>query len=65
MRDWLCSGGTWFAGVNVLPNDAFGAVSNGPPLGGSDQFHSPWLGPTDLTWDRPDCQSAMDWLNAA
>ncbi|MEO1796068.1 MAG: hypothetical protein AAFR53_03510 [Pseudomonadota bacterium] len=29
---WLRHGETWFAGVNVLPNDASGAVANGPPL---------------------------------
>ncbi len=31
---WLRYGGTWFAGVNVLPNDATGAVSGGVPLAG-------------------------------
>ncbi|MEL6915868.1 MAG: hypothetical protein AAFP13_15340 [Pseudomonadota bacterium] len=29
---WLRHGETWFAGVNVLPNDARGAVPGGPPL---------------------------------
>lgn len=29
---WLRHGGTWFAGVNSLPNDADGRVGNGPAL---------------------------------
>ena len=29
---WLRSGGTWFVGVNALPNDAHGAVPGGIPL---------------------------------
>ncbi|MEO0678561.1 MAG: hypothetical protein AAFZ02_13510, partial [Pseudomonadota bacterium] len=29
---WLRHGQTWFAGVNVLPHDASGAVAGGPPL---------------------------------
>ena len=29
---WLRHGNTWFAGVNALPNDANGAVGDGPPL---------------------------------
>jgi hypothetical protein len=32
--EWLRSGGTWFAGVNVLPNDARGMVPGGLPLAG-------------------------------
>ncbi|MBI1218731.1 MAG: hypothetical protein GC186_09315 [Rhodobacteraceae bacterium] len=31
---WRC-GGTWFAGVNVLANDAAGRIGGGPPLGGA------------------------------
>lgn len=31
---WLRCGGTWFAGVNVLPNSASGAVGDCPPLHG-------------------------------
>ncbi len=31
---WLRCGGTWFAGVNALPNDARGAVPGGPELQG-------------------------------
>lgn len=34
---WLRAGGTWFAGVGLLPNDGAGAVPGGPPLPG-------WLG---------------------
>jgi hypothetical protein len=31
---WLRHGGTWFVGVDALPNGADGAVPGGPPLGG-------------------------------
>lgn len=31
---WLRCGGTWFVGVDALPNDARGAIGNGPPLMG-------------------------------
>ncbi len=31
---WLRCGGTWFAGVDVLPNDAAGAVDGSGPLAG-------------------------------
>ncbi len=31
---WLRCGGTWFAGVNLLPNDALGRVGQGPALTG-------------------------------
>ncbi|MCY4334495.1 MAG: hypothetical protein OXC60_07445 [Litoreibacter sp.] len=34
IADWLRCGGTWFAGVNILPNDAQGRVLDGPPLAG-------------------------------
>ena len=33
--DWLRHGGTWFAGVNILSNDAQGRVQQGPKLRGS------------------------------
>jgi len=33
-RDWWRAGGTWFAGVGVLGNDACGRVGDGPPLAG-------------------------------
>lgn len=29
---WLRCGGTWFVGVDALPNDAHGAIDGGPPL---------------------------------
>lgn len=35
VADWLRCGGTWFAGVNVLPNDATGALTGGPALQGA------------------------------
>ena len=31
---WLRCGGTWFVGVDVLPNDAQGRIAGGPPLEG-------------------------------
>ena len=31
---WHRYGGTWFAGVNALPNDGTGAVPGGPPVSG-------------------------------
>ncbi len=32
---WLRCGGTWFVGVDALPNDAQGRVGGGPPLQGA------------------------------
>jgi hypothetical protein len=32
---WLRCGGTWFVGVDALPNDPMGCVGNGPPLEGA------------------------------
>lgn len=32
---WLRCGGTWFVGVDALPNDAEGRLPGGPPLGGA------------------------------
>jgi hypothetical protein len=32
---WLRGNGTWFVGVDALPNDAHGAVGDGPPLEGA------------------------------
>ena len=32
---WLRHGGTWFAGVNILPNDALGRLPGGSPLAGA------------------------------
>lgn len=33
--DWLRCGGTWFVGVNALPNDLSGRLPDGPPLTGA------------------------------
>ena len=50
---WLRCGGTWFAGVNVLPNNAAGAIADGPPLSGSVvDFIYNELGLAGLTWDN-------------
>ena len=40
----LRHGGTWFVGVDVLPNDEEGAV-DGVPLRGPWDAHLPWRGP--------------------
>ncbi|MFM8745430.1 MAG: hypothetical protein ACKOED_02005 [Aestuariivirga sp.] len=32
---WLRCGGTWFVGVDALPNDETGRVAGGPPLAGA------------------------------
>jgi hypothetical protein len=34
-KTWLRHRGTWFVGVDVLPNGPDGAVAGGPPLGGA------------------------------
>ncbi|MFK7942991.1 MAG: hypothetical protein AB8B85_08795 [Paracoccaceae bacterium] len=51
---WLRCGGTWFAGVNILPNNSSGAVPTEgvPPLTGAPvQFIRDVLGPRDFAWD--------------
>jgi hypothetical protein len=51
---WLRCGGTWFAGVNVFPNDAAGAVPDRgvPPLAGAPvEFVAGELGLSDFPWD--------------
>jgi hypothetical protein len=52
---WLRCGGTWFAGVNALPNDASGAVPDGhvPPLAGvAVDFIGEVLGLPGIAWDK-------------
>lgn len=50
---WLRCGGTWFAGVNALPNDAAGALDGGPPLSGSAvHFAGELFGGAPIAWDR-------------
>lgn len=50
---WLRSGGTWFVGVNALPNDATGAVPGGPPLtGAAFDFIRKGLGFADLALEQ-------------
>jgi len=60
---WLRCGGTWFAGVNALPNDASGAVPNDaagavpdrrvPPLAGvAVDFIGSALGLDRIAWDQ-------------
>jgi hypothetical protein len=50
---WLRCGGTWFAGVNVLPNDVNAVVSDGEPLRGQAiDFIQKDLGLKSFDWDK-------------
>ena len=52
-KDWLRCGGTWFVGVNALPNNSDGVIGNSKPLSGKAvEFirGMPELGNFD--WDR-------------
>lgn len=49
---WLRCGGTWFAGVNVLPNDARGAVAGSGPLQGRAVDFLRRLDLPVQNWDR-------------
>lgn len=49
---WLRYQGTWFAGVNALPNDARGAVDESGPLrGAAVEFIAAELGLDGFDWD--------------
>ncbi|MDJ0825417.1 MAG: hypothetical protein QNJ16_07935 [Rhodobacter sp.] len=50
--DWLRCRSTWFAGVNVLPNDATGAVAGSGPLRGAAVDAIRRLGLPADRWDR-------------
>ena len=49
---WLRCGGTWFAGVNILPNDAEGRIGDGPPLDGPAMDLLRAMGLADVPLDR-------------
>jgi hypothetical protein len=50
---WLRYQGTWFAGVNALPNDDRGAVGGSGPLGGDAvDFIGRELGLEGFVWDQ-------------
>ncbi len=52
-KKWLRCGGTWFAGVNVLPNDERGAVKGGTPIGGKAiEFIATKLKLSGVSWDK-------------
>lgn len=52
-KQWLRCGGTWHAGVNILPNDKTGALPSGPALGGKAiDFVRTGLAMRDVAWDR-------------
>lgn len=51
--EWLRCGGTWFVGVNALPNDVSGAVEGGAAIAGhAIDFVRDTLGPANIPWDR-------------
>lgn len=53
--EWLRCGGTWFAGVNALPNNASGGVPGQgvPPLSGKVfEFIRDTMGLSNFDWDR-------------
>jgi hypothetical protein len=49
---WYRYGGMWFAGVNVMPNDARGSLPDGPPLGGVTINAIRSMAPAFTAWDR-------------
>ncbi|MGD2167193.1 MAG: hypothetical protein PVF63_03740 [Gammaproteobacteria bacterium] len=50
---WLRCGGTWFIGVNALPNAGDGHVDGGSPIAGrAVEFIRNDLALTDFQWDR-------------
>lgn len=50
---WHRCEGTWFVGVNALPNDEVGAVNGGPALAGDAvSFIREALGMDEIAWDR-------------
>lgn len=49
---WLRCEGTWFAGVNILPNDERGRIGDGPPLDGPAMDLLRELGLGSLPLDR-------------
>ncbi|MCP5075632.1 MAG: hypothetical protein GY947_20375 [Rhodobacteraceae bacterium] len=53
LADWLRCDGTWFVGVNCLPNDDGGAVgSSGPLRGNAVDFIWENLCPEHVNWDQ-------------
>ncbi|MEO1563974.1 MAG: hypothetical protein AAFR98_11105 [Pseudomonadota bacterium] len=48
---WLRHGHTWFAGVNVFPNDATGSWPGGPSLSGASVEAARALCPFEIAWD--------------
>ncbi|MEO0342226.1 MAG: hypothetical protein AAF198_02195 [Pseudomonadota bacterium] len=49
--DWLRHGRTWFAGVNIFPNDENGTWPAGPALDGDVIEAARALCPFDIRWD--------------
>ncbi len=52
IKNWMRCGGTWFAGVNIVGNNAKGSVTGGPILSGQViDFIDKKFGP-DVEWDQ-------------
>ena len=52
-KEWTRYQGTWFAGVNALPNDASGRLPGGPALAGKAlDFIASHLQLSHIEWDR-------------
>ena len=52
-EQWSRYQGTWFAGVNALPNDPSGRLPDGPPLAGAAvDFIAAYLELPAFAWDR-------------
>jgi hypothetical protein len=65
---WLRCGGTWFAGVNVFPNDGLGSVPDDgvPPLSGSAvRFVRDVLGLEGFAWDSAQISVCLPGYPAA
>ncbi|MEM1374129.1 MAG: hypothetical protein AAGF78_07095 [Pseudomonadota bacterium] len=50
--DWLRHGRTWFAGVNILPNDPTGRVRGGPGISGKALSLAEQISGQPVSWDR-------------
>ncbi len=52
-KNWFRHGNTWFAGVNVLENNRWGAVRNGQPVTGQAlNFVQQWISDGEIDFDK-------------
>ncbi len=57
--EYRCNG-TWFPGVNILPNDAAGVLPDGPPLAGTPlDFIREALELDDFPWDQAQISACL------